>query len=1160
MISDAHTVLAATRPLRNEPRGGVGPDRASVSSRAWSIGPAPSERSASDSLRSALPSVVHEFTAAWERGDAPAVEDYLPRLDPADGQGAVDLIYREFCLAESDGRAPVADAYVARFPRHAEALRRVFQVHGACSPSLLDRLLGPPPGSGRDPWAPAESAGGLPAAGASIGPYLLRRELGRGSFARVFLAEQADLANRLVVVKIATRATREPWLLARARHAHIVEILSHAEVDDGAFQLICMPFWGGATLAEVLAAPMPASRPGSRPGSSIAPGTSGHGGGGRLRRRGRGPATGADLLAALDAVAAPEYPSVHPARPAREILAPLSYDRAIAWVIARLAEALDHAASRDVAHGDVKPSNILLSADGNPMLLDFNLARDVAPALDPSGGPVDPGGTLAYMAPERLRALVSAGSGRPGWPDDPDGEAPAASWELDARSAAREAQVSDIYSLGMVLLEALSGRPPSVATVPAGREADPAARPARLISTATAYAEARERPARALVRDFEAASGRPIAPALCAVLERCLDPDPSRRYRRALELAEDLDRWRTDRPLAYADEPFWGQAVPRRLRVHRRKLIVAAASILALGLATIALVQVSSNRLLLRDFAASALGKLARKWDDPESGAFLRSQRQPSPRAWTPDDTEAFEIARRALLDYGVLGPAGVAAEGDWRLRDDVRYLPPAEREDLEVWLSERAYRYSLALEDRPGSPDDWRQARAILDRVDEHRSIRAFATLRARLASRLGKPEASGVEAPVPAPAPVWLDEHLLGFAAECQSASDPDPGSPADTDGARRAAIERALGHYERALMSRPGSFWAHHRAASACFGLGRTDDAAQHLAHSLRRRPGNAVVRAQLARCLIASGRYPEALEHCDRALERAPGYAELYRTRILARAVSRQTGGVDEDLAHFEMFSRVLPPSFWGGSEPEGPLKDAGLIGAAFAGLVDDRAGNAGRRVREPAIPLDAEEIDARAIIADALRQAGLLTQARAEFEKILVLKPDHIPARILRAQQAITDGRFDAARADLAVVLGHPGLEGYVRGYDGSIDLLFVIARQYLLAGRLDDARRVIERARDLAIHLGRHVGRSHYQSAQVYAALGASDPEYIGQAAGQLFRAFIAHPDFQQWYRKPNPWFDPVRAHIDAALGRLEDPAAVRRRLMARTSPKIAGN
>jgi eukaryotic-like serine/threonine-protein kinase len=1158
--------------------GGGGPDRASFSSRARQMGPMPAGRPAPDSLRSVLPTVVHEFTAAWERGDSPAVEDYLLRLDPADGQGAVDLIYREFCLAEADGRAPVPDAYVARFPRHAEALESLFRIHGACSPSLLGRLLGPPPGSRGGSWGAGETGAGLPEVGDSIGPYVLRRELGRGSFARVYLAEQADLANRLVVVKISTRSTREPWLLAKARHAHIVEILSHAEVDDGAFQLICMPFWGGATLADVLAAPSPASGRDSGPGSSTARG-------GAVRRpRGRGPATGADLLAALDAVAAPEYPSVHPARPAREILAPLSYGRAIAWVIARLAEALDHASGRDVAHGDVKPSNILLSADGNPMLLDFNLARDVAPALHPSGGPIDPGGTLAYMAPERLRALALAGSGRAERPSDVEGEAPAPDRDLDDRSAARAAHVSDIYSLGMVMLEALSGRPPTEATVPAGHEADPAWRPTRLILTALAYAAARDRPAQALVRDFEAASGRPIAPALRAILGRCLDPDPSRRYRRALELAEDLDRWRTDRPLAYADEPFWGQAVPRWLRVHRRKLIVAAASILALVLATAAMVQVGSNRLLIRDLETAALRKMATKLDDPESGAFLRSQRQAAPHSSAPEDPEAFEVARHALLDYGVIGPGGVPTEGDWRLRDDVRYLPPADREDLEVWLMERAYRYCLALEGRPGSPDDWRQALEVLDRVDGHRSIRAFAPLRDRLAARLGlapgrgSPDGAGsyretghpgahlvgggsVPRPesVAAPAPEWLNEHLLGFAAECRTATDPEPDSTPETDDVRRAAIERALGHYNRALAGRPGSFWAHYRAASACFGLGRKGEAAHHLAQSLRRRPCNAVVRAQLARCLIESGRSAEALEQCDLALERAPGFAEIYRTRIFARAVSRQTAGIDEDVMHFEMFSRLLPPSLWGGSGPESPMKDGDLIGAVFQGLVDPRSGPAGRRGRNPAIRVDSEEIDARAIIAEALRQAGLSPLAHAEYEKILVLKPDHIPARIWHAQQAIADRRFDAARADLDVVLRHPGLEDYVRGYSDSLISLFDVARKYLIAGRADDARWVIEPARGLAIQFRRDVGRAHYRSAEVYAVLGASDPDYIEKAAAQLFRAFIANPDFLKWYRNPSDrFFDPVRARIDAALGRLEDPEVVRRRIMARRAAKAA--
>ena len=67
-------------------------------------------------------SVLDEFTLAWERGQAPAVEEYLERLDPADCRGAVELIYREFCLAEAAGTGPDPPRYLSRFPRHADAL------------------------------------------------------------------------------------------------------------------------------------------------------------------------------------------------------------------------------------------------------------------------------------------------------------------------------------------------------------------------------------------------------------------------------------------------------------------------------------------------------------------------------------------------------------------------------------------------------------------------------------------------------------------------------------------------------------------------------------------------------------------------------------------------------------------------------------------------------------------------------------------------------------------------------------------------------------------------------------------------------------------------------------------------------------------------------
>ncbi len=178
----------------------------------------------------------------------------------------VELIYHEYCLAETAGLDPDPDEYLRRFPAVREPLARLLHLHETIDAS---QLLG---------WSePAD----LPEVGDEIGPYRLVRELGRGGFARVFLAEQADLDDRLVVVKVSRQVTPEPRLLARARHPHIVEVLWHGLAEGGALQLICMPFLGGATLAALLAV---------RP------------------RRGARPRSGRDLLAALDRVAAPEYP------------------------------------------------------------------------------------------------------------------------------------------------------------------------------------------------------------------------------------------------------------------------------------------------------------------------------------------------------------------------------------------------------------------------------------------------------------------------------------------------------------------------------------------------------------------------------------------------------------------------------------------------------------------------------------------------------------------------------------------------------------------------------------------------------------------------------------------------------------------------------------
>src|SRR5262249_10247954 len=91
-----------------------------------------------------------------------------------------------------------------------------------------------------------------PALGADLGEFRLLAEIGRGSQGRVFLATQAGLADRPVVLKITPCSGHEHLALARLQHTHIVPLYSAHDDRTRNLRILCMPYFGGTSLHEIL--------------------------------------------------------------------------------------------------------------------------------------------------------------------------------------------------------------------------------------------------------------------------------------------------------------------------------------------------------------------------------------------------------------------------------------------------------------------------------------------------------------------------------------------------------------------------------------------------------------------------------------------------------------------------------------------------------------------------------------------------------------------------------------------------------------------------------------------------------------------------------------------------------------------------------------------
>ncbi len=772
------------------------------------------------------------MAAAWRDGLCLPAEKWLERHPQisAHPQLAVRIIYEEICLREERGEAVKSAEIYARFPQWRSDLEVLLGCHGLMQTQ------------------PARTT--FPAAGEQLGEFQLLCELGRGAMGRVFLATQPALSDRPLVVKLTPCSGDEHLSLARLQHTHIVPLYLVQDFPAENLRALCMPYLGGDSWAHLLA---------------------------DMKDRPPQQRTGRQIVELLEAAQNGELIVPSPAGPALRFLTRATYVQAVCWIGSCLADALHYAHQRGLVHLDIKPSNVLLAGDGQPMLLDFHLAREAIPT---GSEPVDRlGGTSGYMSYEQQLATAAVREGRP------------LSVALDSRS--------DIYSLAALLYESLSGQLPS----------------------------ADEATSRCYLRLHNGQVGR----GLEDVLHKCLARDPAVRYLDAGELAADLRRHLADLPLHGVPNRSlkerwqkWRRRKPHSLGLLAMALVAltvtCAGGLLFHGdrlrQARVALLQ-GQQHLAGRDFGPAierfesgwdAIRWFPRQYDLKQS---LQAQLTIAKRARLADTLHQL-VERLRFLESSEVGPAAKLSELEakcrrvWQARDQI-VQPDTPTSSLEIEENLRTDLLDLAvmwadlrirLAPESQSERARRDALEVLDEAQRLCGSSPVLELARRECSTALDPGAPGDSSPPPAPRTVW-EHYAVGRSLF------------------RSEKLEAARAEFHEAIHLQPNAFWPNFHLAICAYRLEDFEEALNAASVCVALSPHSAECFYNRALAHQALGHTEQSLSDFSQALEVDPrlAVAALHRGMLLAdmhryaeAAAELQnalTRGADPVVAYYQM---------------------------------------------------------------------------------------------------------------------------------------------------------------------------------------------------------------------------------------------------------------
>ncbi len=894
----------------------------------------------------------------WENGDRVRVEWYRQRYPELGDETLVALIYEEFCLREEHNESPSAADYYRRFPELTDRLRRVFDIHDLVGSGTTASLGLSDSGS----WNVA-----FPEAGQTIGGFRLVEELGRGAFARVFRAEERQLSDRPVALKVARNASREPRTLARLQHTHIVPVYSYQTDRATDLHLLCMPYFGRVTLARLLE-----------------------------DHQVKNACTGAEVLEALSRLDPAGVAGLGgTVQSHRRAFAALPFARAIAWWGARLAEALQHAHERGVLHRDIKPSNVLVTADAMPMLLDFNLAQDPLAEADDLG-PSALGGTIAYMAPEHLDALAEGDTSK-----------------VDARA--------DVYALGVVLFETMGTRPfPN----------NPAAGASTVTAALRQAAALRRRGApelrdthpetppalEAVIRkclEPDPADRYPTAAALAADLQAVADdaplpfawePLPSRsirwlrRNRRRLAVAATilavlagLGYARFQAKLAEvhlrAEVSYWIQEGKHAEATRHPELAYSHYD---------TAVRLANGHPALLDLRQQAVqqrylaGETRKVYDNAE---------------------RLFRLAgplRFALLGFGgdnrpdapalrqVLAPFFVLKHDNWTALPELTLLDKSTRDRLVTEIQELLFLWAVAsAADRSGDSARLVEAIDLCDRALTFAEPKGpWLALRALCEARLQGRRPEPIRPPIPSTeTSAWACfQWALTLGLD------------------QRPSLDWSIAWLNRAVALDPSQYWYHYYLAHDYDLAGQVDQALDHYTAALALRPDSPWAHLSRAQLYRSRGAWSRAIADLTQALNLARDFdfvaawleLGIVRHRLGDVAGAREafrsviaSAGSDSPLGRAARLNRALTDAQAGAFEAASAAYDA-LIAEA---------------------PESPDSLDARLGRAQLALQQHRPADAEADLGRLLSARPDQPEFLALRARTRLSLGRPTDALAD-----------------------------------------------------------------------------------------------------------------------------------------------